>query len=96
MYRESTRFASPIEEQLLARTESVMTIFLASPGDVTEERNRLEDTIADWNRTWARNLGIRLELMRWEQDAYPDIGADAQDVINQQIPQDYDLFIGLM
>lgn len=80
----------------MARTESVMTIFLASPGDVNEERNRLEDGIADWNRTWARNLGIRLELLRWEQDAYPDIGEDAQDVINRQIPQDYDLFIGLM
>lgn len=80
----------------MARTESVLTIFLASPGDVVEERNRLEDAIADWNRTWARNLGIRLELLRWEQDAYPDVGDDAQDVINQQLPQDYDLFVGLM
>lgn len=80
----------------MARTESVLTIFLASPGDVLEERNRLEDAIADWNRTWARNLGIRLELLRWEQDAYPDVGDDAQDVINQQLPQDYDLFVGLM
>lgn len=80
----------------MARTESVLTIFLASPGDVHEERNRLEDAITDWNRSWARNLGIRLELLRWEQDAYPNIGEDAQDVINGQIPQDYDLFIGLM
>lgn len=80
----------------MARTESVLTIFLASPGDVVEERNRLEDAIADWNRTWARNFGIRLELLRWEQDAYPDVGDDAQDVINQQLPQDYDLFVGLM
>lgn len=54
------------------------------------------DSIDEWNKTWARNLGIRLEVIRWEDDAYPGIGADAQDVINQQLPQDYDLFIGIM
>ena len=80
----------------MARTESVITIFLASPGDVAEERNRLNEVVVTWNRTWARNLGVRLELLRWEDDAYPDIGEDAQDVINTQIPQDYDLFVGLM
>lgn len=80
----------------MARTETIFTIFLASPGDVVEERNRLEDAVFDWNRTWARDQGIRLELLRWESDAFPGIGLDAQDVINQQIPDDYDLFIGIM
>jgi hypothetical protein len=80
----------------MARSESVLTIFLASPADVVDERNRLEEAVTDWNRTWARNLGVRLELLRWEHDAYPGIGEDAQDVINQQLPQDYDLFIGVM
>jgi len=81
---------------MMARTESVLTIFLASPGDVIEERSRLEDAVTEWNRTWARNLGVRLELIRWEHDAYPGIGVDPQDVINKQLPQDYDLFIGVM
>nr|WP_315201776.1 hypothetical protein [uncultured Albidiferax sp.] len=80
----------------MARTESVLSIFLASPGDVTDERNRLADAISEWNKTWARNLGVRLEVIRWEDDAYPGSGVDAQDVINQQLPQDYDLFIGIM
>lgn len=80
----------------MARTETVLSIFLASPGDVTEERNRLEDAVTEWNRTWARDMGVRLELLRWENDAFPDAGIDAQEVINRQIPQDYDLFIGIM
>lgn len=80
----------------MARTESVLSIFLASPGDVTDERNRLGDAIHEWNKTWARNLGVRLEVIRWEDDAYPGVGVDAQDVINQQLPQDYDLFVGIM
>lgn len=31
-----------------------------------------------------------------ETHAYPGIGIDAQDVINQTIPDDYDIFIGIM
>ena len=80
----------------MPRSESVLTIFLASPSDVADERNQLHETVTEWNRAWARNLGVRLEIARWEDDAYPGIGIDAQDVINRQLPQDYDLFIGIM
>lgn len=80
----------------MARTEEVVSIFLASPGDVHEERTRLAETIGKWNRAWSRDLGLRLELLRWEDDAYPDIGEDGQDVINRQIPDDWDIFIGIM
>jgi hypothetical protein len=80
----------------MPRTEDVLTIFLASPSDVADERAKFADVIADWNRAWSRDLGLRLELVRWEDDAYPAIGLDAQDVINQQMPTDYDLFVGVM
>lgn len=80
----------------MPRSEDVLSIFLASPSDVTEERSRAADVVFEWNRAWSRNLGLRLELLRWEDDAYPDAGEDAQDVINHQIPNDWDLFVGVM
>ena len=80
----------------MARTERVLTIFLASPSDVSDERAVFEEVVNDWNKAWARELGLRLELLRWETDAFPAIGTDAQDVINRQIPNDYDLFFGIM
>jgi len=80
----------------MSRTEDVLTLFLASPGDVVDERNRFEETVNEWNRAWSRNFGLRLEVLRWENDAYPAIGEDAQDVINKQIPGDYDIFVGMM
>jgi hypothetical protein len=80
----------------MPRQEIVLTVFVASPSDVEEERNSLEEVIRDLNTTWAREWGIRLELVRWETHAYPSFGEDAQAVINSQIPDDYDLFIGLM
>jgi hypothetical protein len=80
----------------MARQETILSVFVASPSDVDEERNRLEEVIRDLNTAWARELGIRLELVRWETHAYPSFGEDPQAVINDQIPNDYDLFIGLM
>lgn len=80
----------------MPRSEQVISIFLASPEELSSERTRLADVVSQWNRAWSRTLGVRLELLRWEDDAYPDIGEDAQDVINRQIPWDWDLFVGLM
>ena len=80
----------------MARQETILSVFVASPSDVEEERNRLDEVINEINTTWARKLGIRLELIRWETHAYPSAGNDSQSVINEQISQDYDLFIGLM
>lgn len=80
----------------MARQETIFTVMVASPSDVDEERNRLEEVIRELNIAWARELGIRLELVRWETHAFPSFGEDAQAVINGQIPDDYDLFIGIM
>lgn len=87
--RQATIFNMP-------RSEEVLSIFLASPGDVAEERERMAEVVSHWNRSWSRELGLRLELLRWEEDAYPDIGEDAQDVINQQISAEWDIFVGIM
>ncbi len=80
----------------MSRQETVLSVFVASPGDVEEERNCLEDVIRDLNLAWARDQKIRLELVRWETHAFPGVGEDAQAVINDQIPDDYDIFIGIM
>ncbi len=80
----------------MARQEHVLTVFVASPSDVEIERGKLEDVICELNTTWSRELGVRLDLVRWETHAYPGFGMDAQDVINDQIPEDYDFFVGIM
>jgi hypothetical protein len=80
----------------MARREHVYTVFVASPSDVVDERNKLEEIIRELNTAWGRELCVRLDLVRWETHAYPGIGIDAQDVINNQIPDDFDLFIGIL
>lgn len=80
----------------MARSETILQVFVASPGDVVEEREVLESVVAELNRTWSKSLGVRLELLRWETSTRPGIGSEPQAVINSQIGDDYDVFIGIL
>jgi hypothetical protein len=76
-------------------------IFLASPSDVEAERDALSALIQEVNDVLAflvPDRALRLELVRYETHAYPDVAPDqsAQEVINRQIPIDYDIFVGVM
>jgi formylglycine-generating enzyme required for sulfatase activity len=44
---------------------------VASPGDVQAERNALSTVVEELNHSVARDRSLRLELARWETDAYP-------------------------
>ena len=79
----------------MARIETVLSVFVASPGDVADARKRLERVVDELNFLWSREYGLRLELVKWETHAYSDIGIDAQDVINNQLDQ-FDIFLGIM
>jgi hypothetical protein len=75
---------------------TILQVFAASPSDVTQERDALDRAISKLNLAISPMLGVRLELIRWETHAYPDFGEDAQDVINCQLPSDYDIFVGML
>jgi hypothetical protein len=75
-----------------------LLIFLASPGDVPIERRYVEEIVADLNRTVASVKKFILQVVRWENDAFPGYGMDAQALINAQIAEmaGYALFVGIM
>ncbi len=76
----------------------ILKVFVASPGDVSDERDALARLIRDINDVLTfltPEKRLSLELVRYETHAYPDLGAP-QDVINRQIPVDYDIFVGVM
>ena len=76
----------------------VLRVFVASPNDVPEERDTLAKLLTDINDVLAYlapERPLSLELVRYETHSYPDIGAP-QEVINREIPADYDIFVGIM
>ena len=80
----------------MPRHERVIVVFVASPSDLAQEREKLEEVIDELNLTWSEQFAMRLNLVRWETHAVPGVGIDPQDVINNVIPDDVDLFIGMM
>lgn len=71
-------------------------IFLASPGDTDAERQAADRVVDEINKSIGSRDNFRLELLKWENDTYPSMGEDGQDVINNQIGRDYQIFVGIM
>jgi hypothetical protein len=73
----------------------VLRVLIASPGDTAQARDVVEATVQSWNRDRARSSKVVLLPLRWEFDAVPELGADAQSVINRQLVDDADIVVGL-
>lgn len=73
----------------------VLTVLIASPGDVKDARKAVEDTILSWNRDRARQERVVLLPLRWEIDAVPSLADDAQGVINKQLVDESDVVVAL-
>ncbi len=75
---------------------SIIQVFVASPSDVQEETNALQSIVTEVNQNIGSSLGIRLELVGWKTNVIPGFGKYTQDVINQQVGDSYDIFIGIL
>lgn len=68
---------------------------LMSPSDVSEERDSLTSLVASWNAQVGLGLDARVELVRWESHAVPDMSMPAQEAINTQLLKDCDFGIAV-
>ena len=81
----------------MPQIQTILQVFVASPSDVAEERKILESVIKEINLTLNDTHTMRLKLLKWETHSYPGFGEEGpQGVINQQIGDDYDIFLGIM
>jgi uncharacterized protein YoxC len=80
----------------VARSVTMLQVFLASPSDVQPEREIVSETIQEFNRVWGKAFNVALELWRWEEDSRPAFGPDAQSIINSQVGENYDIFVGIL
>ncbi|WP_154794122.1 DUF4062 domain-containing protein [Occultella kanbiaonis] len=74
-------------------------IFVSSPGDVSDERRQCGEVIEELNTTVQAllpELDTQLEVIRWETDTHPDLTGSPQEVVDDQLPKDYDVFLGIM
>src|SRR5919204_6227344 len=75
----------------------ILRVVVASPGDVQAERDALPAILDELNRGIAAERNLRLELVRWETDAYPGFHPEGpQGLIDAVLRiEDCDLLIGI-
>lgn len=74
-------------------------IFVSSPGDLSDERDQCSTVVQELNttlRVLMPERGVELELIRWETHTHPDLTGAPQQVVDDQIEIDYDIFVGMM
>lgn len=72
-------------------------VFVASPGDMKPERDRVAKVVTRLNQSTARQLGLLLELTDWSSHVRPNMGQRPEAVILEQLGVDtWDIFIGLL
>jgi hypothetical protein len=77
----------------MANSRKVVQIFLASPGDLQEERQAAKVVVDAFNKRWADWLGIQIELVGWE-DTFKRWGRP-QEQINLDLDR-CEAFIGML
>lgn len=75
-----------------------VSLFLASPGDVSRERAQVRSVVAELNLTLGKARGFIVDVWDWQTHAAPAFGGDAQSLINRQADflDSCDVFVGLM
>ncbi len=72
-----------------------LRVLVASPDDVADERLIVRKVLKQVNSIGAHHAGLHLEFLGWET-LHPGFGVEPQAVINQQIGEDYDIFVGIL
>lgn len=70
-------------------------VLIASPSDLTEERQAVTDAINEWNAEHAAAEGVVLLPVRWETHARPTTNVRPQQAINDQLVTNSDILIGM-
>lgn len=79
----------------MPRNAQVFDVLIASPSDVTTERDAIEQVVLLWNAVHSRAMGIVLLPVRWETHTHPAFGDRPQAIINDQIVDNADIVIAV-
>lgn len=81
----------------MAKTVTKYSIFIASPSDLEDERIAIDEVTKELNLTFGIKQNIVIELLKWETHSAPGISKiHSQEIINNDIGDEYDIFIGLL
>ncbi|MDQ8758130.1 hypothetical protein RCO27_18035 [Sphingosinicella sp. LHD-64] len=79
----------------MAYRASVLPVMIASPGDVSEQRDDIRSIINNWNFINGYSKRTLLMSVGWETHAAPELSGRAQGIINERLLENCDLLVGV-
>lgn len=79
----------------MAYDAKILQVMIASPSDVTVEREIVRDIVAEWNAVNARERSVVLLPLGWDTHSSPELGGRPQQMINDRILIHADILIGI-
>lgn len=76
-------------------TATVVCVLIASPTDVPDARDAVEEALHSWNRLHTKSRNVVLLPWRWETDSVPLLGGHPQEIINSQGVEGADIVVAL-
>lgn len=79
----------------MAYQATIIPVMIASPGDVSTEREIVREVIHDWNDVNAAFTKVMLSPVGWDSHSSPELGARPQELINNRVLEQCDLLVGV-
>jgi hypothetical protein len=96
-FRDSQEASAGDLPMISTKQVRLLRIVVASPADVPAERDLVSSVVEELNRGIAADRGLRLEVSRWETDAYPGFHPQGpQGLIDSILDiKDCDILVGV-
>ena len=75
---------------------TLLNVFVSCPQDLAAELGILDNVIKELNPRLRDSHSVELRLITHGNSVVPAIGCDPQDVINSQVADHYDIYIGIL
>jgi hypothetical protein len=79
----------------MAYDAKVLEVMIASPGDVSAERQVVREVLTGWNAMHARARKATLMPVGWETHSAPELGGRPQQMVNDRLLIHCDLLVGI-
>src|ERR1035437_9002682 len=74
----------------------MISVFISGPNDCSSEKSIVAKEVTKLALILQEAYGIDLRLLTFENDTFSAMGTDGQDVVNTQIGDSYDVYLGLI
>lgn len=80
----------------MAKQLTSLTVFVSGPSEAEAEKAALRTVLADLGEVLEKTHKVTLRLIGWPGSVRPGVGPDPQSVINRQVSDEYDIYVGVL